>query len=41
MLCGNLDGRGVWGQIDTCIGMAESLLTWNHHNIVNQLLKNK
>ena len=25
MLCGSLDGRGVWGRIDTCIWMAESL----------------
>ena len=25
MLCGRLDGRGVWGRTDTCICMAESL----------------
>ena len=25
MLCGGLDGRGVWGRMDTCICMAESL----------------
>ena len=25
MLCGSLNGRGVWGRIDTCIRMAESL----------------
>ena len=25
MLCGILDGRGVQGRMDTCIGMAESL----------------
>ena len=25
MLCGSLDGRGVWGKIDTCIYMAEFL----------------
>ena len=25
MLCGSLDGRGVWGRMDTCISMAESL----------------
>ena len=25
MLCGSLDGRGVWGRMDTCIWMAESL----------------
>ena len=24
-LCGSLDGRGVWGKMDTCICMAESL----------------
>ena len=25
MFCDNLDGRGVWGRMDTCICMAESL----------------
>ena len=25
MLCGNPDGRGVWGRMDTCICMSESL----------------
>ena len=25
MLCGSLDGRGVWGRMDTCVCMAESL----------------
>ena len=25
MLCDGLDGRGVWGRMDTCICMAESL----------------
>ena len=25
MLCDSLDGRGVWGRIDTCIWIAESL----------------
>ena len=25
MLCGSLDGRGVWGRMDTCICMVESL----------------
>ena len=25
MLYGSLDGRGVWGRMDTCIRMAESL----------------
>ena len=25
MLCGSQDGRGVWGEMDTCICIAESL----------------
>jgi len=25
MSCGSLDGRGVWGRMDTCISFAESL----------------
>ena len=25
MLCGSLDEKGVWGTMDTCIRMAESL----------------
>ena len=25
MSCGSLDGRGVWGRMDTCLCMAESL----------------
>jgi len=25
MLCGSLDERRVWGRVDTCICMAESL----------------
>ena len=25
MLCGSLDGSGVWGRMDTCICVAESL----------------
>ena len=25
MSCGSLEGRGVWGRMDTCIGMAKSL----------------
>ena len=36
MLCGSLDGRGVWGKVDT-YGSAPSLFTWNYHNIVNCL----
>ena len=36
MLCGSLDGRGVWGRMYTCICMAESL----HHSteIITTLL---
>ena len=25
VLCGSLDGRGVWGRMDTCVCMAECL----------------
>ena len=25
MLCGSLDERGVWGRMDTCVCMSESL----------------
>ena len=25
MLCASQDGRGIWGRMDTCISMAESL----------------
>ena len=25
MLCGSLDGRAIWGRMDPCICMAESL----------------
>ena len=25
VLCGSLDGRGIWERMDTCICMAESL----------------
>ena len=31
--CGILDGREVWGRMDTCICTAESL-----HNIINWLI---
>ena len=44
MLRDSLEGRGVWGRMDICICMAESLRlsTQNFHNIVNQLyLKTK
>ena len=50
MLRSSLDGRGVWGRMDACICMAESLRcsTWNYHKIVisytprqNKKLKNK
>ena len=37
MLCASLDGRRVWGRMDTCIHM----FTWNCHNIVNRLFSNK
>ena len=39
MLCGNLDGRGIWGRMDTCIGMAESLCcpSGTINNMVNWL----
>ena len=42
-LYGSLDGRGVWGRMDTCVCMAESLrlFTWNYYNIVNQLYSNR
>ena len=40
ILCGSLDGRGVWGRMDTCISMVESLccppetvVNWLHSNI--------
>ena len=38
MLCGSLDGRGVWGRVDTGIYMAESL--GSCHTIVNWLCSN-
>ena len=35
---GSLDGRGVWGRVDTCVCVTVSLLcTWNYHNAVNWL----
>ena len=47
MLCGRLDGGGVWGRMDTCLGMGESLccsrkstfsfFIENYYNIVNGL----
>ena len=38
VLCGSLDGNGVWGRVDTYMCVAESLhCTWNYHNVVNQL----
>ena len=39
MLSGSLGGRGVWGRMDTCIGMAESLpySPETINSIVNQL----
>ena len=40
MLCSSLDGRGIWGKMDTCVCMAESLW-WNNHNIVSRLYSYK
>ena len=38
MLYGSLDGRGVWGRMDTCIdGWVSWMFIWNYHNIVNHL----
>ena len=50
MLCGSLDGRGVWGRMDTCIGMTDSLccspetisilfVNWLYSNIKLKALK--
>ena len=36
MLCGTLDGRGVWGRVDTSICMAESL--WGPPETITTLL---
>ena len=44
VLCGSLDGRGVWERMDTCIHMAESLhcppetittlfISYTHHGL--------
>ena len=50
MLCGSLDGRRVWGRMDTCIRMAESLccspetitaLFVSHSPVQNKKFKNK
>ena len=32
MICGSLDGRGLWGRMDTCVYMAESLF-WPSESI--------
>ena len=43
VLWGRLDGRGVWGRMDTCVCMAESLSCLSkleNHNTVNQLYPN-
>ena len=35
VLCGSLDGRRVWGRMDTCVyGWAPSLFTGKDHSIV-------
>ena len=36
MLCGSLDERGLWGRMDTCIRMAESL--WCPPETITRLL---
>ena len=50
MLYGSLDGSGIWGRMDTCICMAESLcsspetittLLTGYTSIQNKKLKNK
>ena len=35
----SLEGRGVWGRMDTCICVAESpsVFTWNYHNTASRL----
>ena len=38
MLCGSQDGRGVWGKMDTCICMAESL-HYSHETMTTLLVK--
>ena len=42
VLCGSIDGRGVWGRVDMCICMAESFHCPPEtvHNIVNLLFLN-
>ena len=37
MLCGSLDGRGVWGRMDTCMCMAE-FLCYSSDNIAELLI---
>ena len=35
MLGGSLDGRGVWGRMDTCMyGWDPLLSTWNYHTLL-------
>ena len=36
MLCGSVDGRGIWRRMDTCICMAESL--YCPHETITTLL---
>ena len=38
----SLDGRDVWGRMDThtMYGWVPLLSTWNYHNIINQLYPN-
>ena len=43
MLCGSLEGRGVWGENTYMYlyGWVPLLFTWNYYNIVNQLYLSK
>ena len=52
MLCGSLDGKGVWGRMDTFVCMAESLpcsletitallISWLYPNTKSKVLKNR
>ena len=37
MLCGSLDGKGVWGRMYTCISMTESL-SYSSETITTSLI---
>ena len=40
VLCGSLNGRGVWGRMDTCVCMAELLCCSPETITVNRLYPN-